>query len=144
MTHSGNWKDRYGTDTFDNKGKLKEKGDLALLTPAQRHRVVKKERAAAKDTRRPQRRLVQTRRLSRKSLMERMLTGVRRSGRSGSGAGTARARERERAIFGDDHGKLFDETGRRRAEFIPPEKYVPKKKVISGKERRQQKRARSK
>jgi hypothetical protein len=42
----GNWKNRYGRDTFDEKGNLVEKGDVALLTPAQRRRVRKKERRA--------------------------------------------------------------------------------------------------
>ena len=45
--NKGNWKNRYGRDTFDEKGNLVEKGDLARLTPKQRRRTKKKERRAA-------------------------------------------------------------------------------------------------
>lgn len=42
---AGNWKNRYGTDVVTRKGRkeITEKGDLAILTPAQRRRVRHKE-----------------------------------------------------------------------------------------------------
>lgn len=39
----GNWRNRYGTNTYDFSGELVALGDLSTLTPAQRKRVSKKE-----------------------------------------------------------------------------------------------------